>query len=55
MSGNQPTVARVPREGNLAWLDLEMTGLDPTRDVIVQAALPQLSVALPDTVTSTIL
>ena len=39
MSGNQPAVVRVPREGNLAWLDLEMTGLDPTRDVIVQAAL----------------
>ena len=26
-------------DGNLAWLDLEMTGLDPERDVIVQAAL----------------
>ncbi|MFI5306708.1 MAG: oligoribonuclease [Polyangiales bacterium] len=25
--------------GNLAWLDLEMTGLDPERDVIIQAAL----------------
>jgi len=25
--------------GNLAWLDLEMTGLDPTQDVILQAAL----------------
>lgn len=25
--------------GNLAWIDLEMTGLDPQRDVIVQAAL----------------
>jgi len=24
---------------NLAWLDLEMTGLDPERDVIIQAAL----------------
>jgi len=24
---------------NLAWLDLEMTGLDPQRDVILQAAL----------------
>ncbi|HLV68057.1 MAG TPA: oligoribonuclease [Polyangiaceae bacterium] len=24
---------------NLAWLDLEMTGLDPERDVILQAAL----------------
>src|SRR5688572_17288507 len=28
---------RVP--SNLAWLDLEMTGLDPQRDVILQAAL----------------
>jgi oligoribonuclease len=26
-------------EGNLAWLDLEMTGLDPTADVILQAAV----------------
>lgn len=25
--------------GHLAWLDLEMTGLDPTTDVILQAAL----------------
>jgi oligoribonuclease len=25
--------------GNLAWLDLEMTGLDVQRDVIIQAAL----------------
>jgi oligoribonuclease len=32
-------VKRVPAEGNLAWLDLEMTGLDPNRDVILQAAL----------------
>ena len=32
-------VKRVPSEGNLAWLDLEMTGLDPERDVILQAAL----------------
>jgi oligoribonuclease len=32
-------VKRVPAEGNLAWLDLEMTGLDAERDVIVQAAL----------------
>lgn len=30
---------RVRGEGNLAWLDLEMTGLDPERDVILQAAL----------------
>ena len=30
---------RVRDAGNLAWLDLEMTGLDPQRDVIIQAAL----------------
>jgi len=39
VSGTQPAVVRAPREGNLAWLDLEMTGLDPVRDVILQAAL----------------
>ena len=39
MSGLQPPVVRVPRDGNLAWLDLEMTGLDPVTDVILQAAL----------------
>ncbi len=27
------------KEGNLAWLDLEMTGLDAQHDVILQAAL----------------
>jgi oligoribonuclease len=32
-------VKRVQREGNLAWLDLEMTGLFADRDVILQAAL----------------
>jgi oligoribonuclease len=26
-------------DGNLAWLDLEMTGLDPREDAILQAAL----------------
>jgi oligoribonuclease len=31
--------ARTQQEGNLVWLDLEMTGLDPQRDVILQAAL----------------
>ena len=30
---------RVQAEGNLAWLDLEMTGLDAQTDVILQAAL----------------
>ena len=32
-------VTRAQNPGNLAWLDLEMTGLDPGRDVILQAAL----------------
>ncbi|HVW28374.1 MAG TPA: oligoribonuclease [Polyangiaceae bacterium] len=31
--------ARAQQEGNLVWLDLEMTGLDPQRDVILQAAV----------------
>jgi oligoribonuclease len=30
---------RTRSDGNLAWLDLEMTGLDPAHDVILQAAL----------------
>ena len=30
---------RTQRDGNLAWLDLEMTGLDAQNDVILQAAL----------------
>jgi oligoribonuclease len=30
---------RVQSPGNLVWLDLEMTGLDPAEDVIIQAAL----------------
>jgi len=30
---------RTPGAGNLAWIDLEMTGLDSQNDVIVQAAL----------------
>ena len=36
---NDKAMKRVPAEGNLAWLDLEMTGLDADRDVILQAAL----------------
>jgi oligoribonuclease len=28
-----------PRQDNLVWIDLEMTGLDPAVDVILQAAL----------------
>jgi oligoribonuclease len=35
----QERVARLQSGSNLAWLDLEMTGLDPQRDVIIQAAL----------------
>lgn len=35
----QERVARVQAAQNLAWLDLEMTGLDPQKDVILQAAL----------------
>lgn len=30
---------RTHTPGNLAWLDLEMTGLNPDHDVIIQAAL----------------
>lgn len=32
-------MADAPAAENLAWIDLEMTGLDPRRDVILQAAL----------------
>ncbi|HYQ26311.1 MAG TPA: exonuclease domain-containing protein, partial [Polyangiaceae bacterium] len=32
-------ISRVQKDGNLAWLDLEMTGLDAQNDVILQAAL----------------
>src|SRR6185436_3749179 len=34
-----PTPSRVQHAGNIAWLDLEMTGLDPERDVILEVAL----------------
>lgn len=37
MSAEKPQ--RVQTAGNLAWIDLEMTGLDAQNDVIVQAAL----------------
>jgi oligoribonuclease len=36
---NQERIERKQAATNLAWLDLEMTGLDPQRDVILQAAL----------------
>ena len=32
-------IVRAQKDGNLAWLDLEMTGLDAQNDVILQAAL----------------
>jgi oligoribonuclease len=34
-----PTPAIGPNPENLVWIDLEMTGLDPSVDVILQAAL----------------
>jgi oligoribonuclease len=39
MTNGADTVVRAQTAGNLAWIDLEMTGLDPDRDVILQAAL----------------
>jgi oligoribonuclease len=32
-------IVRTQQEGNLVWLDLEMTGLDSSSDVILQAGL----------------
>jgi len=34
-----PSLKRQQAESNLVWLDLEMTGLDAQRDVILQAAI----------------
>lgn len=34
-----PPATPVPNADNLVWIDLEMTGLDPGTDVILQAAL----------------
>ena len=34
-----PPLPRVQNAGNIAWLDLEMTGLDPATDVILEVAL----------------
>jgi oligoribonuclease len=39
MSIAPPPLPRVQHAGNIAWLDLEMTGLDPERDVILEVAL----------------
>lgn len=36
---HQDRIERKQSPTNLAWLDLEMTGLDPLKDVILQAAL----------------
>jgi oligoribonuclease len=36
---SQSHVQRSHKSGNLAWIDLEMTGLDSQNDVILQAAL----------------
>jgi oligoribonuclease len=36
---HQDRIERKQSSSNLAWLDLEMTGLDPLEDVILQAAL----------------
>ena len=32
-------------ENNLIWIDLEMTGLDPDKDVIIAAGAPTYSPA----------
>ena len=37
---NQPIAPRPQRsKGNMVWIDLEMTGLDPGRDVIIEVAV----------------
>ena len=41
-----PFVKRQQSATNLVWLDLEMTGLDPERDVILQAAIVITTAAL---------
>jgi oligoribonuclease len=40
------TMPPTPSADNLVWIDLEMTGLDPTADVILQAALVVTDAAL---------
>lgn len=40
------SVKRTQANDNLAWLDLEMTGLDAQKDVIIQAALIVTNAAL---------
>ncbi len=47
-SGQAGSTGKTSRAGNLVWIDLEMTGLDPTRDVIIEAAVlitdPELNI-----------
>jgi oligoribonuclease len=38
-NGAAVTDLPVPNADNLVWIDLEMTGLDPSTDVVLQAAL----------------
>ncbi len=39
MSDERVTREAKPSSGNMVWIDLEMTGLDPSRDVIIEAAV----------------
>jgi oligoribonuclease len=46
MGEDRAEVQRTQSASHLVWLDLEMTGLDPQRDVILQAALVITDAAL---------
>lgn len=39
MSDERVNPEAKPSSGNMVWIDLEMTGLDPGRDVIIEAAV----------------
>ncbi|MDE2893159.1 MAG: oligoribonuclease [Chloroflexota bacterium] len=39
MSDDSANRTAKPSSGNMVWIDLEMTGLDPGRDVIIEAAV----------------
>ena len=39
MSDERVSSEATPSAGNMVWIDLEMTGLDPGRDVIIEAAV----------------
>lgn len=39
MSQNLPTASSKKNDQNLIWVDLEMTGLDPDKDVIIEIAV----------------